>query len=243
MLGAWIYFAGCALPLSGNFPLLGFALCSTLAVATGSSRRAFGWRPLTLAVMAFLGATAVSTVGSVDLGRSLSLSTPFLPAMLLFVVVTAYSAGPRDICRLYLALSAVGLGLAAQLLWAAWSPPNGLGLDALVPRLGIPILVVPNDVTILAVIAPLSLMLLFRKPRGLVGLVTALSLLLSVGAVCAYQSRTAVLTMSIALLFRNGILPVPPPLGILGGGAASGPAPGTFDVYRCASIPWLVAPH
>jgi O-antigen ligase len=188
------------LPLPGNFPLLGLALCSTLAVATNSRARAAGWSPLTLAVLAFLGATVVSTVWSVDLDRSLRLSMPFLPAGLLFMIITAPCTGPQDIRRLYLALSAVGLGLAVTVLWGAWMASHGLGLNALVPRLGIPILVVPNDVTVLAVIAPLSWVLLCREPRGLVGLVPMLSILLSAVAVCVYLSRTAVLTMLITLL-------------------------------------------
>ena len=200
VIGACIYFAGCMLPLPGNLPLLGFVLCSTLAVATSSRVNSLGWPPLTLAVVAFLCIMAVTTVGSVDLGRSLRLSTPLLPGGLLFLVVATHSAGPRNIHRLYLAVSAVGLGLAARVLWGVLTEDAGLTLNALVPQLGIPILVVPNDLTVLAVIAPLSWVLLSREPRGLVSLVPALSILLSAVAVCVYLSRTAVLTMLITLL-------------------------------------------
>ena len=195
-----MYFLSAVFALPGNFLLIGFAVCSAIAITTHSSSHAFGWAPLTLAVAVFLCAIAVSTVGSVDVDRSLRLSAPLMPAVLLFVVVTAHSAGARDIRLLYLVLSAIGLGLAATLLWSAWSPANGMSLFEVVPRLGIPILVVPNDVTILALIAPLSLMLLFREPRGPVSVVSGLSILLSVATVCAYRSRTAVLAMSIALL-------------------------------------------
>jgi O-antigen ligase len=59
---------------------------------------------------------------------------------------------------------------------------------------------VPNDLTVLAVIAPLSWVLLCHASCGLGNLVPALSLLLSVGAVCAYRSRTAAITMLIAVL-------------------------------------------
>ncbi|MBI3303818.1 MAG: O-antigen ligase family protein [Deltaproteobacteria bacterium] len=53
----------------------------------------------------------------------------------------------------------------------------------------------PNDITFLAVVAPLSLTLLSREPRGVVGAVAALSLLLSASAACLLQSRVAMLTM------------------------------------------------
>ena len=191
----------CRAPLLGSLPLVGFAVCGALAVTTRSGAcHPLGWAPLTLAVAAFLCSTAVSTAASVDVARSLSLSAPFLPGVLLFVVLAAHASGPEDVRRLYLVLSATGLGLAVLLLLrAAWSPPDGIDLFALVPRLGIPILVVPNDVTVLAVLAPLSL-LLCHEPRGTVGLIAALSLLLSAGAICAYRSRTAILTMAIALI-------------------------------------------
>jgi hypothetical protein len=206
MIGACIYFASFAFPLQGNIPLLGFALCSTLAIAASTSVRTPGWTPLTLAIVAFISATAVSTLVSVDLGRSLRLSTPFLPALLLFFVVTTHCAGPQDIRRLYLALSVVGLGLAVTVVWGAWTAPHGLSLLALVPRLGSPILVVPNDVTFLALVAPLSLVLLVHEPRGVVRVLAALSLCFSVGAVCLLHSRTAVLTLLIALTCTSLLL-------------------------------------
>jgi O-antigen ligase len=199
MVGVGIYFAGYALPLQWNMPMLGFALCSILAIAISSRSRIVVWSPLLLAVMAFLGATVVSTVWSVDLDRSLRFSTPFLPAGLLFFVAVSHWEGTRDIRRLYWVLSAVGLGLAATVLWGVWTASYGLSLKALVPQLGIPILVVPNDLTVLAVIAPLSLALFYHKPRSAISISAVLSILLSIGAVCAFQSRTAALTMIITV--------------------------------------------
>jgi O-antigen ligase len=156
-------------------------------------------------VVVFLAATAVSILMSVDFGRSLRLSTPFLPAGLLFFVAASHWEGTQAIRRLYLVLSAVGLGLAATVLWGAWTAPHGLRLHALVPRLGIPMLVVPNDLTVLAVIAPLSWVLVCRTPRRLGRLVPALSLLLSAGAVGVYRSRTAILTLLVALLCATAV--------------------------------------
>jgi O-antigen ligase len=205
VIGAGIYFAGWVLPLPGNLPLIGFALCSLLAVATSSRACSPGWFPLTLAVVVFLAATAVSTLVSVDFGRSLRLSTPFLPAGLLFFVAASHWEGTQAIRRLYLVLSVVGLGLAATVLWGAWMAPYGLRLHALVPRLGVPMLVVPNDLTILAVIAPLSWVLLCRTPLRLGSLIPALSLLLSAGAVGVYRSRTAILTLLVALLCATAV--------------------------------------
>jgi O-antigen ligase len=122
------------------------------------------------------------------------LSASLLPAVLLFFVVAEHFDGTRDTRRLYLTFSAVGLGLASVLLWTAWRN-GGVEPSGLVSDVGSPILLVPNDGTFLAVVAPLSLAVLSREHRGAVGVLTALSVLLSVCAVGILQSRVATLTM------------------------------------------------
>jgi O-antigen ligase len=84
------------------------------------------------------------------------------------------------------------------LLWARWHSEVH-SLRALVLTVGSPLLVVPNDVTFLAVVAPLSLALLCHQPRGSMGLLALLALLVSGVAICVFRSRTAVLTMGASL--------------------------------------------
>ena len=48
--------------------------------------------------------------------------------------------------------------------------------NAKMSDVGSPILIVRNDVTFLAIIAPLSFALLYREPRGMVGILAALSM-------------------------------------------------------------------
>jgi O-antigen ligase len=60
--------------------------------------------------------------------------------------------------------------------------------------------VVRNDATFLAVVAPLSLALFYREPRGKAGIVAAASIILSLGAICISESRTAALTLLIGLV-------------------------------------------
>jgi O-antigen ligase len=69
-----------------------------------------------------------------------------------------------------------------------------------ITNLRVPILVVPNDLTLLAAGAPLSLVLLYRAPRGGMGLMAAASILVSLGAICVVRSRTAALTMVLGLI-------------------------------------------
>jgi O-antigen ligase len=125
-----------------------------------------------------------------------------LPGILIFWLIKDHFDGVRQIRLLYLACSVVVLVLASVVLWAAaWHGRSGTGVRALIsPRLGPPILIVPNDLTFLAVIAPLSLVLFYREPRGTAGITAAASIVLSLGAICIFATRTAALTLVLGLV-------------------------------------------
>jgi O-antigen ligase len=101
---------------------------------------------------------------------------------------------------LYLTCSVLSLGLAAALLWGVWQAGGQ------VLAVGSPILLVPNDAALLAVLAPLSLATLSQRPRSVGGLMAALALLLSAGSIVLLQSRTALLTMVAALVVATVLL-------------------------------------
>jgi O-antigen ligase len=201
LLGICIYLAGLVLPLPSYLPLIGLALMGVLAVLFGASRRTLAWSPLTIAVLAFLASVGVSTLVSEDIGRSLRLSAALLPGILMFVLITDYFDGVQQIRLLYLTCSVVALALALVVLWAAaWHGHAGAGLERLLsPSLGPAILVVRNDITFLAVLAPLSLALCYREPLR-IGIITAASIVLSLGAICISTSRTAALTLVLGLI-------------------------------------------
>jgi hypothetical protein len=163
-------------------------------------------------VLGFVVSTALSILLSADLGRSARLSAALVPALLLFVVLAAHVRRPPQLRLLCLTWSLVGLGLASVVLWtggrSGWDATN-----AVVAAVGSPLLVVANDITLLAVIAPLSVALVSREPRTAVGGVAALSLLMSLGAVCLLRSRGALATLLVACtcaaacgrLWRGGV--------------------------------------
>jgi O-antigen ligase len=155
-----------------------------------------------MAVLAFLASIGLSTLVSEDIGRSLRLSAALLPGILLFILVADHLEGLRQIRLLYLSYSAVALALAVIVLWAAaWHGHGGVRVrDLISPDLGQPILVVPNDLTFLAVIAPFSLVLFYRNPFGALGVIGAASIALSLGAICVSASRTAALTLVLGLV-------------------------------------------
>jgi O-antigen ligase len=171
--------------------------------------------PVTLLVplLIFLGATALSAITSEDPSRSLRLSAPIAPAFLLFFLIADCFEGAKHTRLLYLTCSAVGLAISLEVLWSAWRrhwaiPP---GWENWLSDFRSPLLVVPNDTVLLAVVAPLSLALLFGTGNGLESkmlgrrkrlpnqVLPAASIVLSMVAVCVIRSRIATLTIIVSL--------------------------------------------
>src|SRR5262249_10061881 len=152
VLGVCLYIAGFALPLEWDIiPLFLLGVFSALVTLTRSQARATAWSSLALLVVVFLAETALSTVLSVDIGRSIRLGMQIIPAALLFFLVTEHFDSPRDIRLLYLTFSMLAVVLASKMLWVAWHANGTVHLR--VTRLDIPLLVDPNDLTFLAIIA------------------------------------------------------------------------------------------
>ena len=203
-IGVYIYVVGFSIPFNPDIPLMVLVITSILAVTFGShdtSDTSTISRLPSIAVALFLVSVGLSLFVSEDMERSLRLSASFLPALLLFFLIRSYFNRGRDLRFLYFSFSLVGLMLAAVSLWVAWE--NNFYFDnhhsANVLVSWSPILVSRNDLTFLSIIAPFSLALVYRNPRSAVGFFAALSIVLSVCAVVAFQSRGATLTIVVAI--------------------------------------------
>ena len=199
-IGACAYLVGFAFPWSWDLPLLLLAIMSLLAILTGVRHRPATWPPLSLPVLGFVGATAIAVCGSADVTHSLHLSAALLPGLLLFFLIAEHFPDLRATWLLYLTCSALSLGLAAALLWGVWQAGGRPPSAQMVLAVGSPILLVPNDAALLAVLAPLSLATCSQRSRSVGGVTAAFALLLSVGVLVLLQSRTALLTMVAALM-------------------------------------------
>jgi len=204
-IAACAYIAGFGIQFKLDIPLIALALFGLLATIYSFRNKPLASSPLIFPVLVFMVTTGLSILMSEDVGRSVRLSAPLLPGVLLFFIVAERFEGTHGIRILYLTFSAVGLGLACVLLWTAWVN-GGLDPEAWVSKVGSPLLVVKNDVTFLAVVAPLSFVVMYREPRGMVGVLTLLSVLLSVGVVCIFQSRVATLTMLASIAFTASLV-------------------------------------
>jgi len=197
----YVAFCGISLNFRIDIPLLILAAYSIFVVwSCGSSQKKLSTSPFVLYVCFYLLIMGISILFSGDAGRSLRLSAPLLPAVLLFFLIAEYFDSYKDIWLLYLTFALVSLGLSTLLLGAVWinkvSDPF-----VWVFSVGSPILVVKNDVTFLAIIAPLSLALMWRKPRSIFSLIALTSLVSSILVIGFFQSRVALLTMIISVSF------------------------------------------
>jgi putative inorganic carbon (hco3(-)) transporter len=205
--GACAYLASFAVPAQSilNIAFIGLTLLSAVASIARLQSSGIGRSPLILPVLLFAGATSLSILGSVDVSRSLQLSAGLLPALLLFFLISEHFVDVADMRLLFFVLSSVALALAIMLLGIAMTH-RGMGPRDWITTLGSPILIVPNDVTFLAVLAPLSLALLYCKPYCAAAVLTVVSLILSVFVACVYQSRGALITLVAGMVCASALI-------------------------------------
>jgi O-antigen ligase len=206
-IGVCLCLCSFALPLNWSMTLIMLGLVGLAAAfSTGKSTTSRDTdTPLLSAVGLFMLALVITTVASVDVGKSLMLDLGLLPAGLLGYLIAVYF---RDVDALRLLFGTCALGvaiMAAALLGIAWSNP-GVHPGIWITQLGSPLLLVPNDTTLFALLAPFSLALVWRAPRGFETLLAAISLALGTVAMVVYQNGIGLLTLLLGLSVMTFLL-------------------------------------
>lgn len=197
-----LYIASFSFPINLriDIPLLGLSIISIfIAVASYRKKTIVNLRFLILLLL-FLAATGVSIAFSTNIIQSLRTSTALLPAAFVFVIIAEHFKGIEDTRLLFFTFSFLILVLSIMLLSSAWNNSDN-GPFEWVKHVGSPLLIVKNDVTFFSVAAPLSLALIYHKPRSIYGFTAILSIVLSLVVVGTFQSRTAMLTMAASFMF------------------------------------------
>ena len=200
-VGVCGYLIGVSLPLTPSFDLslVFLVLLASLAAVMGLKQPK---RPSSLAVIPALGFLVArllsSMVAAHDL-RSLQLLAPFLPALLLFFVLSEWVETQHQIIVIYVSLTVTGFVLATTLLIVSWVS-NTADADAWARAIPSPMLVVKNDITVVAVLAPLALAVASLRPRRLVLLIVLGFFASLIIVIVLVQSRTALLTLVVAIV-------------------------------------------
>jgi O-antigen ligase len=200
-VGVCGYLLGVALPVSPAFdlPLAFLVLLSTLAAVTGPKQSDLGRSRVLIPLAGFVAARLVSALAAPDPLGHLKVLAPLLPALLLFFVLAEWVQARRHVVAICASLTAAGFVLAATLLAASWlsDTPDAEAWAQAVPS---PMLVVKNDIAVVAVLAPLPLATAWLRPGWLVRLCVLgffAALLTVIGVV---RSRTALLTTLVAIV-------------------------------------------
>jgi O-antigen ligase len=196
ILAPCVYLAGCGFPFKPDLPLLLLAGLGSIAISSRADERAArAGSPLLLGIKAFVVATALSIAASIDPARSLRLSAPLIPALLIVALATR-RWDPRIPHSIYATCAAVSLGLCLAVMWMAIRS-DWRSLHDRVSEIGSPLLVEANDIAFVAIVAPLALALRSVGRRALSVLGTA-SIITAAVAIGVLQSRVATLTLAVS---------------------------------------------
>jgi O-antigen ligase len=205
LLGVHAYLVGFALPSPWDFPLIILAISGVLAVNACLAPPVLLYTPLARSVFIFTAITGLQCVFSCDWRHSIRLSATLVPAALVFLLVARGSANMYEVRRLYCTLSVVAGGLAFALLGTAMASDER-SPTLWVAQLGNPLLLVPNDCLLLAILTPLAFALLQRNGSQLRRMLAFLTLTASGAAIVFYQSRTALITLGCTLTYAAMLL-------------------------------------
>jgi O-antigen ligase len=190
ILGVCGYLLGFGLPVHANVPT---ALLAASSVVGYRRKLPSSPSPLLAAVTLFLVATALSTVFSIDLQRSLTLNAPLVPGALLFLLLARHGV-LRFTEIVFAVVALVTSGVSAAVLAAA-TRGDWRALHSHVGSVGTPILVEANDIAFVAVLAPLCCAMTVAPVSRRRWCLAAGAIAVSVSAICVLQSRTAFLAL------------------------------------------------
>lgn len=214
------YLLSLGLPMGQTPALILLAGAGLFAAATPGSTSGAGLSPVDKALLALLMTGIISTLAAVDRAHALEMTLIWTPGLLLYYLVRVH-LGLRWIPVLSLGLTLLALLVSIRALAVAWdaADPDPTELMAAV---GLVYLRVPNDLLLIALCAPFSLLLLQRYRSWPVGMGVATCLALTLTAIILYRSNVALLAFVIVaigglrMLWPQYTLPA---LTLLAGGA------------------------
>jgi O-antigen ligase len=201
-----VFLASYWLPLTIDFGLIALTLGATAALLFSPESRFSLWPWPHALVIAFAASLVLSILLSGHPQLSLVLSLPFVPATLLYLVLSQYVRKGRGVAIVQTGLS-VGAGLTALvvLLGSVYQRADPVGL---IKSLAIPILVVPNDLLLLAICIPLILSGALASKMLFLKIFFMISTVLCLAAIVMVNSRSALVASAFGLfivaVFQRG---------------------------------------
>lgn len=149
-------------------------------------------------VIAFVVSLLLSILRSGDLPVSLLTSTPFLPSILIYLLLSRFMSNTYSLWMVYAGGSVGAALVAVTVLVGAWAGPADPTL--LVKSLPTAVLVEPNDVLLLAVIVPLILVASLIAKSLWTRSISLFGVSVCFAAIVVVHSRAALLTAVLGVL-------------------------------------------
>jgi len=180
-------------------PLLSLAGMAAVYYPTKQNQQ--GWS-LLLWPLAFAALSILSVATGVEPERGVLFLQSYIPCgLILLVIIRLFDL--RDLMRLFASLTLLG-GFISAKLGLLWFLMEDVSPSQLVEQAAIPVIGVPNDLTLLALIAPFTLVL-FLQGAGwhwsrLWRALLLMAVVLSTAIIVFYQSRSALLGLITGLI-------------------------------------------
>ena len=185
------------LPLTPALAFFAVALCALISLTFGRAMRHFASGPAFTLLILFCAATVVSVSLSVDRPASVPAILPLISSgVLVSVLAKDFKAG--DLHWLQRAFLALSLAIVLSVTWAAAVAP-GATPSVWMAESDLPYLAVPNDLLILALLAPHSMALACGEDHLVVRALAVLVLGSSFGLTIIFRSRLAIATIVVGL--------------------------------------------
>lgn len=196
-IGTCAYILGFAVPFEWDLPLIALAAFAFLSIVFNPGNTPTSRPALLFPVMFFVVSVGASTFVSINATWSLILSVSLLPAGLIYFLIAGQFYSIRHVRMLFVSFSTISFAIAVFLIIQALRNLDGHPTKW-ISDFASPILVVPNDIALLAVISPLSIALFCCERDSLIRAMAVASVLLSVVAIFIFQSRTGILTLVVS---------------------------------------------
>ncbi len=194
------YVVGMVLPLFPwlDVPLLYLVVLAPLAALAGLGHPRTTRPLVVISGLAFVAVRIVSALTAGNVPRSVQLLAPLLPALLLFLVVSEWISTPRHVALIFASLTGAGVVLATTLIIVSWLSASA---DPDRWALAVPgaVMVVKNDIAMVAVLSPVALALACLRGDRAIRLVVVGFFAALIAAIGIVQSRTALVTAIVGI--------------------------------------------
>jgi hypothetical protein len=199
-LGACVYLGTFWIPLPWDIPMAVLAVSAFISFAMGDMLPLNPvQRETVFGIGLFVALSGASAAFGATPGISLARSVSLVPALLLALLVAFRFSTASHLRAVMSSLCLASAGVAVSSMWG-YSKSLHSSPREWIQAIHSPLLVVPNDIVLLAVISPIALSVLIQGGSSFRRAFGAMALLTGIAVAVLMQSRTAWLAFCVAFL-------------------------------------------